>query len=195
MEPSDDKYLAYVPLLGAALALTFDVGVFYAIGIDFFTLFSLSEHIVFALQALPVALLILLVIIMILPIIPQKFPKQPDTPSSTPQIVLTFKIKLLLFTIFAILVLALLVAVFFLLAAIIKSPTPELIIIALIIIIVAVVSFIPSKLMRFFPPRKTAFLAAHRTISRHYLLKKSSQFFSERFSKSCWPASYPFLSK
>lgn len=56
----DNAYIAYIPLLGAAVALTFDVGCFYAIGISFFTLFSLSEHIVFAIQAFPIVLALLI---------------------------------------------------------------------------------------------------------------------------------------
>ena len=44
------------PIIGTALALIYDVGYFYGVGISYFTLFSLSEHIVFALPALPVAL-------------------------------------------------------------------------------------------------------------------------------------------
>jgi hypothetical protein len=50
--------LVALPLYGAALGVTYDVGFFYGIGIDYFTLFSLPEHIVFALQAAPVALLV-----------------------------------------------------------------------------------------------------------------------------------------
>jgi hypothetical protein len=42
----NDRYLAYIPLLGAAVALSFDVGCFYAIQINLFTMFTLSEHIV-----------------------------------------------------------------------------------------------------------------------------------------------------
>jgi hypothetical protein len=45
-----------IPLLGTAVAVAFDVGYFFGLDIHFFGLFSLSEHIVFALQALPVAL-------------------------------------------------------------------------------------------------------------------------------------------
>jgi uncharacterized membrane protein len=45
-----DNYLAYIPLLGAAVAVTFDVGYFFALNLSFFTLFSLSEHILFAIQ-------------------------------------------------------------------------------------------------------------------------------------------------
>jgi hypothetical protein len=55
----DKEHLAYISLLGATVAFTFDVGCFSAIGINFFTLFSLSEHLVFAIQALPIALLML----------------------------------------------------------------------------------------------------------------------------------------
>ena len=53
-------YIAYITMLGASVALTFDVGFFSAIGINFFTLFSLSEHLVFAIQALPIALVLLM---------------------------------------------------------------------------------------------------------------------------------------
>lgn len=50
-------FLFLVPLLGSALAITYDVGFFSGIGLGFFTLFSLSEHIVFALAIFPLALL------------------------------------------------------------------------------------------------------------------------------------------
>lgn len=56
----NDSYIAYIPLLGGAVALTFDVGYFYAIDINFFTVFSLSEHLVFAIQAFPIALVFLI---------------------------------------------------------------------------------------------------------------------------------------
>jgi hypothetical protein len=55
-----DSYLAYIPLLGAAVAVTFDVGYFFALNWSFFTLFSLSEHILFAIQAFPIALVVIL---------------------------------------------------------------------------------------------------------------------------------------
>jgi hypothetical protein len=55
-----DSYLAYIPLLGAAVAVTFDVGYFFRLNWSFFTLFSLSEHILFAIQAFPIALAIIL---------------------------------------------------------------------------------------------------------------------------------------
>jgi hypothetical protein len=43
------------PVFASALAVTYDVGFFTGIGISFFSFFSLSEHLVFALQALPLA--------------------------------------------------------------------------------------------------------------------------------------------
>jgi hypothetical protein len=46
-----------VPLLASVTGVTFDVGYFYGININYFTLFSLSEHLVFAMEALPIALL------------------------------------------------------------------------------------------------------------------------------------------
>jgi hypothetical protein len=55
-----ESYLAYIPLLGAAVAVTFDLGYFFALNWSFFTLFSLSEHILFAIQAFPIALAIVL---------------------------------------------------------------------------------------------------------------------------------------
>jgi hypothetical protein len=58
-----DSYLAYVPLLGAAVALTFDVGYFFALNLSFFTMFSLSEHILFAIQSFPIALVVILLLL------------------------------------------------------------------------------------------------------------------------------------
>jgi hypothetical protein len=49
--------LVLVPLLGSAIAITYDVGYFTGIDISFFSIFSISEHINFALQALPSAVL------------------------------------------------------------------------------------------------------------------------------------------
>jgi membrane protein YqaA with SNARE-associated domain len=43
------------PVFASALAVTYDVGFFFGIDIDFFTFFSFSEHLVFALQAIPFA--------------------------------------------------------------------------------------------------------------------------------------------
>ncbi|SRR5229473_281831 len=48
------KYLSVlVPLLATTLAVTYDVGFFLGTDIAFFTFFSFTEHLVFALQALP----------------------------------------------------------------------------------------------------------------------------------------------
>jgi hypothetical protein len=49
-----------VPLAGVVLAVTYDVGFFYGIGIEYFTLFSLQEHILFALQVIPTAFVVAL---------------------------------------------------------------------------------------------------------------------------------------
>lgn len=53
-----EKLFPVVPLIGTSIAVFFDVGYFYGVGIDYFTLFSLTEHIGFALEALPIALAI-----------------------------------------------------------------------------------------------------------------------------------------
>jgi hypothetical protein len=49
------ELLVVLPVLGTTLAVTYDVGFFYGLDIAYFTLFSLAEHVVFALQALPFA--------------------------------------------------------------------------------------------------------------------------------------------
>jgi hypothetical protein len=46
--------LIAVPIVGTILAVTYDVGFFLGLDISLFTLFSLPEHIVFALQAIPI---------------------------------------------------------------------------------------------------------------------------------------------
>jgi hypothetical protein len=47
-------------------AVAFNVGYFYQIDINIFTLFSLSEHIVFAIKALPVAVAMLVVFVIVI---------------------------------------------------------------------------------------------------------------------------------
>ena len=44
-----------VPLLASSIAVFYDVGFFYALDASFFNFFSVSEHLVFSLQALPFA--------------------------------------------------------------------------------------------------------------------------------------------
>jgi hypothetical protein len=74
------RYFPYYPLIAATIAVSFDVGCFYAIDISFFTLFSLSEHIVFALEALPVALAGLFIITILLPaMLSRSLPIRPST--------------------------------------------------------------------------------------------------------------------
>jgi|SRR6185437_16605126 len=53
---SYEKTISLVPFLIVALAITFDVGYFWAIDINFFTLFSLSEHLVFAAEEIPLVI-------------------------------------------------------------------------------------------------------------------------------------------
>src|SRR5450631_341379 len=54
---SSIKELAiFVPIFGTAISITYDVGFFWGLDINYFTLFSLTEHIVVALEAMPVAL-------------------------------------------------------------------------------------------------------------------------------------------
>jgi hypothetical protein len=57
-----EKFLPAIPVVVTGVALSFDVGYFYGVGIDYYTLFSLSEHIVFALEALPAALILVLIV-------------------------------------------------------------------------------------------------------------------------------------
>jgi hypothetical protein len=52
------EILVAVPVLGSAIAISYDVGYFYGLDIKLFTLFSIAEHIVFALEALPFALMV-----------------------------------------------------------------------------------------------------------------------------------------
>jgi len=49
-------YLLVAPVLGTSLAVAYDVGFFFGLDINYFTVFGLSEHIVFALQATPIAI-------------------------------------------------------------------------------------------------------------------------------------------
>ena len=49
------EYLIFAPAIGVALAMVFDVGYFYGLNSGFFSAFSLSEHILFAVYALPIA--------------------------------------------------------------------------------------------------------------------------------------------
>lgn len=55
--------LVFIPLIGTAIAVSFDVGYFWGIDINFFTLFSITEHIVFALQAAPMAFAIAILLV------------------------------------------------------------------------------------------------------------------------------------
>jgi hypothetical protein len=51
---SKESLLFLIPLVGSTLAVTYDVGFFFAIGLDYFSLFSLSEHIVICTWIFPI---------------------------------------------------------------------------------------------------------------------------------------------
>jgi hypothetical protein len=57
------EFLVLIPLLGSALAIIYDVGFFVGLNIGYFTFFSLNEHIVFALEVLPFALLLAMTVL------------------------------------------------------------------------------------------------------------------------------------
>ncbi|WP_460267946.1 hypothetical protein [Bradyrhizobium ottawaense] len=62
-----------IPLVASALALTFDVGYFLGTDINYFTAFSIAEHLTFAVEIFPAALIAtLLAIIVILLVRPVK---------------------------------------------------------------------------------------------------------------------------
>jgi hypothetical protein len=49
-----------LPVIGTSIALTYDVGYFFGIDINYFSVFSFAEHIGFALQVAPLALIVVL---------------------------------------------------------------------------------------------------------------------------------------
>jgi hypothetical protein len=51
----DKDLIVVLPVLGTIASVTFDVGYFAGIDINYFTLFSAAEHFVFAMEALPLA--------------------------------------------------------------------------------------------------------------------------------------------
>jgi len=117
-----DSYIPYIPLLGAGIALTFDVGYFYAIDISFFTLFSLSEHIVFAIQAFPIALLVLIALSVFVLFWDRKTTPPPYLPGevSRPATIIAYIVlSLLVLTLISILVFALYSAPVFILMTIV----------------------------------------------------------------------------
>ena len=59
--PFKDLFIL-LPLLASALAFAFNVGYFSALDVDYFSFFSLSEHIVFSLQGLPLAIILAMVV-------------------------------------------------------------------------------------------------------------------------------------
>jgi hypothetical protein len=51
--------MVMIPLLGSGLAITYEIGSFYPLGSSAFGLFSLSEHLLWALAAFPIVLILL----------------------------------------------------------------------------------------------------------------------------------------
>jgi hypothetical protein len=63
-QSSYERFIPTLPLLGAVIAVTFDVGYFWGVDINYFNFFSLSEHLIFAVQALPFAMILALLILL-----------------------------------------------------------------------------------------------------------------------------------
>jgi hypothetical protein len=64
-EASKASAVTYVSYLIALLAVVFDVGYFGALDINLFTAFSLSEHLLFAIEAIPTAIAIVATIFLV----------------------------------------------------------------------------------------------------------------------------------
>ena len=60
-----EKLLVAIPILTGVVAICFDVGYFYSLDINLFTAFSLSEHLVFAIEAVPLFPFMLLIAIIL----------------------------------------------------------------------------------------------------------------------------------
>jgi len=70
------KYSSYLPFGAAILAVTFDLGSFFAIGLGHFSLFGLSEHFLFAIESIPYLILLSLVYLMLVPVLGRFLPKE-----------------------------------------------------------------------------------------------------------------------
>ena len=79
---SFEKYLPLIPVIGTSVAVLFDVGYFWGVGINYFTFFSFTEHISFALEALPIAILILVFWVVVDALPPHFDQRKPDQSSS-----------------------------------------------------------------------------------------------------------------
>jgi hypothetical protein len=55
-------YLVLIPILGSTLGITFEVAYFAGVGLRFFSFFSLSEHLVFAMEILPFGIIMAFVL-------------------------------------------------------------------------------------------------------------------------------------
>jgi hypothetical protein len=62
-----EQWWKAIPVFSAGIAIAFDVGYFWGIDINLFTLFSLAEHILFALEAAPFALVLIVAFLAVHP--------------------------------------------------------------------------------------------------------------------------------
>jgi hypothetical protein len=58
---SDKSAITLAPIVGIIAAVSYDVGYFFGIDLYYFSFFSLTEHVVFALEAMPIVILLGLV--------------------------------------------------------------------------------------------------------------------------------------
>jgi hypothetical protein len=70
------KYSTYLPFCAAILAVTFDLGSFFALGLGHFPLFSLSEHFLFAIESVPYLILISLTCMLFVSSLRRILPKE-----------------------------------------------------------------------------------------------------------------------
>lgn len=69
-----DKGLVLYPIIVSAIAVSFDVGTFISVGLSWFSFFSLAEHLLFAVEALPIALASSFIALFILPVMMKQAP-------------------------------------------------------------------------------------------------------------------------
>ena len=65
------SYAALIPIVLATLGISYDLGYFLRIGINLFTLFSLSEHLLFAMQGAIVTIPIFIYVLLSGPLVSQ----------------------------------------------------------------------------------------------------------------------------
>jgi hypothetical protein len=75
---------AAVPVIATSFAFAFNVGYFTAIDIGWFSIFSLQEHVVFALRAIPIAVVALVLFVIGLNLPPLMHSERSTRPGSWP---------------------------------------------------------------------------------------------------------------